>query len=605
MMKAVYRFLAGFIDLRHSIKARIFLSLFGVTIIITMFISIYWYRRIIQSTTDTVMDSMEKNMSSGFARLEFSLHDVKLMHFTVIYESNCWNYFVRDVTNAPSSEWFTVYQRLYNSLRMMGITMSRTISGTGVYKTEDATCINGVLGVPYRFSQFREFFPSGTAVKGEELFFLDKPPGERSGEVVKYVYIGRTIMDYGEEKALILSKLNDRVFTDAFSEILYPDGFTMILNRDNSIIYDSALGKLSGRKDDLRRQLAEKRDTISINDYIAIYKKSDSFDITVVSAMPTHYLREHYSHVRFQFFAILFGAVLAEAFLSMLVSNQITQGLRILEHNMERIGDGSMTELSSIRRQDEVGRLSRTYVRMIGQIKKLMEDIKEKEYQKRQMEIRLLRAQISPHFLYNALNTIGYLAQMQNVKNIHKLVISLIELLRGAVSVDDVLVPLSEEISYVQNYLNIQQYRYQQQIRVDLRLDELIGRCLVPKMILQPIVENALIHGLKAEHETPSVIIKAYVLEGQLVLSVTDNGIGMNKEKIQEIMAKSINPEEPCFFGHGISNVYARIRLQFGERSGLSIFSRERLFTTVEIRLPAAGIVHEAPAGMKTGTGLL
>jgi two-component system sensor histidine kinase YesM len=204
------------------------------------------------------------------------------------------------------------------------------------------------------------------------------------------------------------------------------------------------------------------------------------------------------------------GAVLAEALLSMLISNRITRGLRILERSMERVGDGSMTELSPVQGDDEVGRLSGTYIRMMAQIKKLMDDIKEKEYQKRQMEFRVLRAQISPHFLYNSLNTIGYLALMQNSKNIHSLVISLIELLRGAVNVDDVLVPLSEEIRYVRNYLNIQQYRYQRQIRVDFRLEEFIDRCLVPKMILQPLVENALIHGLKAEQEDPSVIIKAY-----------------------------------------------------------------------------------------------
>jgi two-component system sensor histidine kinase YesM len=159
-------------------------------------------------------------------------------------------------------------------------------------------------------------------------------------------------------------------------------------------------------------------------------------------------------------------------------------------------------------------------------------------------------------------------------------------LLRGAANVDDVLLPLSEEIHYVQHYLNIQQYRYKRQIKVDLRLDEQIEKCLIPKMILQPIVENALIHGLKMEQEDPSVIIKAYALEKELIMSVTDNGIGMEEEKIRELMTKISNPDEPSFSGTGIRNVQARIRLQFGEPYGLSIFSRERLFTTVEIRLP-------------------
>lgn len=601
-MGTLYRFIAGFVDLRHGIKARIFLSLLGVTIVITVLISIYWYQRIIQSTTGTVMDTIEKNVSNGLAQLEYSLQDVKLMHFTVIYESNCWNYLVRDEISVPSFEWFNSYHRLYNNLRMMGITMSRTISGTGVYRADDATCISGVLGVSYRFSRFMDSCPPGPAAESEALFFLEKPAGERPSELTKYVYVGRMITDYGEEKALILSKINERVFTGAFNGTLVSGGFTLVLNRDQEIVYDSSPGEFSAPKDEFRRRLAEGPDTAAlpatapaVKDYIAFHRRSSLFDLTVLSAIPARYLREHYRPVRIQLFAILLGAVLAEALLSMLVSNQISRGLRALERSMEQVGDGSMTGLTPapVRGDDEVARLSRTYVRMIGQIKKLMADMKEQEYQKRQMEIRVLRAQVSPHFLYNSLNTIGCLARMQNANNIHTLVISLIELLRRAVNVDDVLVPLADEIHYVRHYLTVQQYRYQRQIRPEFRLDETIHRCLVPKMILQPIVENALIHGLKAEQEDPRVIIKAYVLEGQLVISVTDNGSGMGEEKIRKLLAESINPREPRFSGggpgpRGLGNVQARIRLQFGERYGLSIFSREGLFTTVEIRLPVS-----------------
>jgi two-component system sensor histidine kinase YesM len=221
----------------------------------------------------------------------------------------------------------------------------------------------------------------------------------------------------------------------------------------------------------------------------------------------------------------------------MFISNKITLRLRNLEYNMEKVGDGTMPELFPIRGEDEVGKLSRTYLRMISQIKKLMEDIKENERQKRQMEIKVLRAQISPHFLYNSLNTIGCLAMMQNVKNIHDLVSSLINLLQASVKVDDILVPLSSEIDYVKSYLTIQLYRFSRQPQVDFRLDSLAHSCMVPKMLLQPIVENALIHGLRDGQENPVITIKAYPLDNSLIISISDNGVGMNDRKIREVLS--------------------------------------------------------------------
>jgi two-component system sensor histidine kinase YesM len=274
----------------------------------------------------------------------------------------------------------------------------------------------------------------------------------------------------------------------------------------------------------------------------------------------------------------------------MFISNKITLRLRNLEYNMEKVGDGAIPDLFPIRGEDEVGKLNRTYLRMLGQIKKLMEDIKENERQKRQMEIKVLRAQISPHFLYNSLNTIGYLAMMQNAKNIHGLVSSLINLLQAAVKVDDILIPLSSELDYVKSYLAIQLYRFSRQPHIDFRLDSLAYGCMVPKMILQPIVENALIHGLRDGQENPVITIKAYPLDTSLIISISDNGVGISEGKIREILSMEAGYDNDLrnlrFSGIGVSNVHARIRLQFGEPYGLSIYSRERLFTTVEMRLP-------------------
>jgi sensor histidine kinase YesM len=507
------------------------------------------------------------------------------MHYTVIYESNCARYLLNDIEDAPTAEWFDSYYRLYNSLQMTGISLSRTAAGTGIFKANGTTCFTGTLGLSYYFPQLEAAHPV-KAGNGNIVIFFETFPASPS-EISRSMYIGRTIIEKGIEKVLIVSKVNERLIIDALGDVNYHEGFTLMLDQEYNIVYDSVPEDYKAHKENFRKQLAEGRNPSSTGTYVAFSKTSPSFGITVLSAMPVQYLQKSYRTIRIQFFLILLTAVLVEAFLSMFISNRISFGLRSLEHSMEQLGDGSLAVSLPIRGDDEVARLGRSYLRMTEQIKKLMADIKEKESQKRQMEIKVLRAQVSPHFLYNSLNTIGYLALIQNAKNIHSLVSSLIDLLHGAVNVDDVLVPLAVEIHYVQSYLNVQQYRYLRQIQVDCRLDNVVDRYLVPKMILQPLVENAVIHGLKDEQEYPSIVIKAYVLDRNLIISVTDNGIGMKEEKILQIR-ESLDTGEQKLSGHGISNVHARIRLQFGEAYGLSLYSRENVFTTLEIRLPLA-----------------
>jgi two-component system sensor histidine kinase YesM len=597
-MGRVYRFIASFFDVKRGIKARIFLSFSILTIFITVIVSIYWYERIRQSAMESITDNMEKMVNSGLTQIENSFQDTKLMHFTLIYESGCIDYLFRAVPDAPTLEWFASYVRLYSSLKAMGITMSRTISGSGVFKTDGSTCLQGVLALPYVFPATGSASAVRGAMGNDIMFFEDKKEAPQT-EVKKYIFVGRTILDKGEEKALLVSKINENVFTDAFREASYPHGFTLLLDGDYNIIYDSSPGSDTEDKENFRGQFLSGREFITNKGYTVFCKKSPFTNITALTSISNRYIQQSYRALQARLLLLILAAVLSAAVLSMFISNKITLRLRNLEYNMEKIGDGTMPELFPIRGEDEVGKLSRTYLRMIGQIKKLMEDIKENERQKRQMEIKVLRAQISPHFLYNSLNTIGYLAMMQNVKNIHDLVSSLINLLQAAVKVDDILIPLSDEIDYVKSYLTIQLYRFSRQPQVDFRLDKLTYGCLVPKMILQPIVENALIHGLRDGQENPMVTIKAYPLDANLIISVSDNGAGMSGEKIREVLSMEAEHNSSLrnlrFSGIGIGNVHARIRLQFGEPYGLSIYSREQLFTTVEIRLPVVKEEKEVP----------
>lgn len=578
----------SFFDCKHSTKARIFLSFSLTTFLIATILSLFWYQRTIRYTTNTLLSNMEQSIKSSLAQMERSFEDVKQMHSTMIYETEGFAYITRDTVSAPNSVWFESYRSLYNNLRILGATLSRTVTGTGLYKADGSTCIYGTMGTRGSFWDMPESDSMRKKTGSDVLFFLDKPKGEIENEVKKYIYVGRTILEKGEEKAVIVSKLNENLLTDAFNDIA--DGFILVADSNHNIIYDSNPGNKEELKNTYINQLKTDTEPVSLNGNMVFYHTSSAMGINVVSCVSNNYIQQSTRDIRVQFIILIAMSVLSAGIISMLISDKITRRLKNLENNMIVAGDGTMTQMLPIPGEDEIGRLSDTFLEMICQIQNLMADIKEKEQQKRLMEIRVLRAQISPHFLYNSLNTINYLAIMQNSANIHALTSSLIDLLQASVEVDDILVPLKDEIHYVQSYLNIQHYRFPQQIRTEYLVEKEVEHLLVPKMILQPIVENALLHGFRNDQKALNLTIKAYMFshyDKTLVITVTDNGVGMSDEKISSILKNTENNDKLRFSGIGISNVNARIKLQLGEKYGLSIYSRENIFTRVEIHLPA------------------
>jgi len=351
-------------------------------------------------------------------------------------------------------------------------------------------------------------------------------------------------------------------------------------------LFDSAPELYPKAKELIPEIISSGEKTTATNEFLFVTSASHVTHWTAVAVVPMSYLHGNIKQIRLQFFTILLVSLLVVACISILLSRGITKNLQILSKNMKRVSAGELTGLKEISSKDEVGELSRVFLSMVEQIQQLMEDIRQREHQKRVMEIRILRAQDSTHILNNALNTISYLAAFQNADNIRTLAVSLIDLLQAAVKVDDSLVTVDEELRYVQQYLNIQQYRYAQNITVEYQIDEAVRQYRVARMILQPIVENSVIHGLTNTNYDGFIRIRAWEDNSRLIFSVTDNGVGMTQKQINEVMESKHNLSRMRFSGIGLRNVNERIKLQFGQEYGLSIYSSLGLFTTVEIQLP-------------------
>ncbi|WP_248925959.1 cache domain-containing sensor histidine kinase [Paenibacillus hamazuiensis] len=308
---------------------------------------------------------------------------------------------------------------------------------------------------------------------------------------------------------------------------------------------------------------------------------------TTIATIPEHNLIQGVAKLRNQIIEGVLLIFIIVLLVSIALSSQITKNLKRLRNTMLWVKKGNLLIPSKITSQDEVGELKEVFESMILQLKQLIEDNKLQEKQKRDAELAALQAQIRPHFLYNTLNTIKYMANIRQADNISEVTASLIDLLRGVLGNTKEFVTLREELDYVRSYMTIQTYKYMNEFSYSIQAEPEILNCKILKFILQPIVENALLHGIGHMQQGGIVSVRVF-REGSLMkLEVRDNGKGMHEEQIEKLLQKKGGPAKSgSFSGIGIHNVHERIRMVYGESYGIEIFSQPDLFTVMELTLP-------------------
>ena len=260
----------------------------------------------------------------------------------------------------------------------------------------------------------------------------------------------------------------------------------------------------------------------------------------------------------------------------------MTRPLKKLQRRMKEVEAGALDTVADLQGAYEIKQLTSSFNAMISQIQQLMNQIIDDHTKLRKSEMKALQAQINPHFLYNTLDSIVWLAEDGDSKSVITMVSALAKFFRLSISGGHDLITIADELRHAENYLIIQSIRYKDQFDYTFEADKEVLNCRTVKIVLQPILENAIYHGIEKAVDHGHILIEARDAGDKILLRVRDNGLGMTKETLERIF--QINPSRTS--GIGVKNVHQRIQLYFGKEYGLKIESEPEEGTVVDIWLP-------------------
>lgn len=275
-----------------------------------------------------------------------------------------------------------------------------------------------------------------------------------------------------------------------------------------------------------------------------------------------------------------------------LISRQITKPLVTLQKRMEKIDDLNVMSLYDrpLKGTKEVEFLNKSYIALMNRIHDLTIKIVNEQKEQNKAELQALQNQINPHFLYNTLDSIVYLIDENENEKAENMIIALSRFFRISISRGKNIIPVKDELDHVKYYLKIQKMRFGERFQFEIIAQEEVKSLFVLKLILQPIVENAIIHGIGETSKECKIIINAYLKDEYLCFDISDNGFGMLQEKIDEIYASF--KDKTIHKGVGISNVYHRLRLFYGEKADITIQSKLDYGTKVHIQIPREALIE-------------
>ena len=394
-------------------------------------------------------------------------------------------------------------------------------------------------------------------------------------------------------QALLLINLNYRYFEEIFSNVnLGNGGYVYLTNDRGDIIWHPKQNEIySGRFNEDNKYAATLKDGITVEN---LRGKNITLNVRtigytgwkLVGVTPSAALG--IDGIKFRFF-VLFVADLFLFLLAMInafISDKISNPIKRLDGSVREIESGNLDVEIVPSGSYEVEHLGKSIKNMLGRIKVLMSDLVAEHNAKRKSEFDTLQSQINPHFLYNTLDIIVWMIENENSDKAVNIVTALAKFFRISLSKGKNIITVKDEVEHVRNYLMIQNMRFKNRFEYSIDVDEKVLSYSSLKLMLQPLVENAIYHGMEFMDGDGEIDVKVFKEDDSLYFTITDNGLGMSEDMVETLLSKDFVPSKKGS-GIGVKNVNERIKLYFGSEYGLKVESEPDEGTKITIHLPA------------------
>lgn len=417
------------------------------------------------------------------------------------------------------------------------------------------------------------------------------PSDENSIYFIRNLFNGNS----GNYMGTFFIKINREKWMQYCVEGLDPSWFISLYNDEMTLVSNDALKEecleLAARSaaySSLPTSFHE--EVLNGEPYFAASERLSGLGLTSAVIAPKNLLLKDLNHTLETYLLFLVFTVLTALVIAVIISQMITAPIRRMIYHINQISAGTSSRLPPMKMYHEFRVWADSFNRMLEQLDTYYTDNFQKQLLLKNAEIRALQSQMNPHFLFNVLNTIAWKAQIINNEEIYQMVISLGELLKAnTMSKEADFIELEKEMDYVKFYIYLQQCRFEDRIDCVIRIPDELMKCMVPCFCIQPLVENAIVHGLEPKKGKGKLIIQIVspapgdCQEPEMEIAIIDNGVGFTE--IPDIRAISSSAED-SHTHIGLRNLDKRLELLFGEKARIKIESVPNLCTTVSFRLP-------------------
>lgn len=577
----------------HSFTARILAIMVALLLLFCAVSTLAWYRSFTREAVETAQAHLDTVIETLNETFEESLREID---YTTAFISNK----VRSTQNNCVVQFLTAQE---SNAQIASLQQARSylfnrcnfkayLNGVSIYGFDGRICTYGIT-TPYDEVSQTEWFSQIQSGQADVVYltphaYTSKQPSPKSSyvfSIVRPVLNNGTII--GVIKADVKSSLLETIF-----DIQEMQGYALyVFDRDTGEAVYVPEGAdtlpLTRFQDSVPRGHGSYTDQIGGADCLVVYTTSEITPWQIVGVVRQNTVISGFLQVRNRMLLIVLLCAALFAVIAFALAHYLTKDLRRLTRAVEQTGDEALELPIRITRQDEVGILYQRICAMLARIRTLITNIRCAEAEKRTSEIAMLSMQINPHFLYNTLSMMNWMAIRSNQMDISKVTLALSTFYRTALSKGEDMVTVENCIRNMEAYLEIQLTMHDNNFTVEWETDPEIKNEKMPKLLLQPVVENAIEHGIDEKEEGDKKISLSFKGVGDdVVITVRDNGMGMEQEKAETLVTYQAK-------GYGLKNVNDRIRLLYGEEYGIRIFSAPGEGTNVVMRFPKEGKKHE------------